>query len=134
MAKRKNAAAVALGRRGGKARMRTMTPAQRSEIARRAALASHGKLRRPQQLWVVLHPTDDNPKIILFSDPDRRKVHAWARKNQPDGIVTFLERDFWAKPSAYAGDFHREYGSDTNRQVEGLQAALQTLAEAEDDQ
>jgi len=40
--KRKNPAAVALGRRGGKqsgkARMKKMTPEQRSEVARTAAL------------------------------------------------------------------------------------------------
>jgi len=39
MAKRKNPAAVALGRRGGKARLKTMTPEQRSAIARKAGLA-----------------------------------------------------------------------------------------------
>jgi len=39
MAKRKNAAAVALGKRGAKARMTKLTPEQRSEIARKAGLA-----------------------------------------------------------------------------------------------
>jgi hypothetical protein len=47
MAKRKNPAAVALGRRGGKksakARMEKLTPEQRSEIARNASLARWGK-------------------------------------------------------------------------------------------
>jgi hypothetical protein len=42
-AKKKNPAAVALGRRGGrksgKARMEKMTPEQRSEVARKAAAA-----------------------------------------------------------------------------------------------
>ena len=37
--KRKNAAAVALGRKGGKARLRTMTKEQRSEAARKASNA-----------------------------------------------------------------------------------------------
>jgi hypothetical protein len=37
MAKKKNPAAVALGTLGGKARMTTMTPEQRSDAARRAA-------------------------------------------------------------------------------------------------
>jgi hypothetical protein len=45
--KKKNAAAVALGRRGGrksgKARMDKMTPEQRSEVARKAAAARWGK-------------------------------------------------------------------------------------------
>lgn len=37
--KRKNAAAVALGRRGGKARAKKMTAEERSESARKAGLA-----------------------------------------------------------------------------------------------
>jgi hypothetical protein len=37
--KKKNPAAVELGRRGGRARMKTMTPDQRREISRRGALA-----------------------------------------------------------------------------------------------
>src|SRR6185503_543389 len=37
--KRKNPAAVALGRKGGKARMKKQTPEQRSESARNAARA-----------------------------------------------------------------------------------------------
>jgi general stress protein YciG len=40
MAKKKDPAAVALGRRGGKARLKTMTSEQRSEIARKAGQAS----------------------------------------------------------------------------------------------
>lgn len=43
MAKRKNPAAVALGRKGGKARMKTMTPEERSERARAAAKARYAK-------------------------------------------------------------------------------------------
>ena len=39
MAKRKNPAAVALGKRGAKARLKKLTPEQRSEIARKAGLA-----------------------------------------------------------------------------------------------
>jgi len=35
----KNRAAVALGRRGGKARLKKMTPEQRTEVARKAAQA-----------------------------------------------------------------------------------------------
>jgi general stress protein YciG len=36
----KDQAAVSLGRKGGKARLKTMTPEERSEIARRAGKAS----------------------------------------------------------------------------------------------
>lgn len=43
MANRKNPAAVALGRRGAKARMTKLTPRQRSEIAYKAARARWAK-------------------------------------------------------------------------------------------
>jgi len=50
MAKRKNPAAVALGRRGGlksgKARMKLLTPEQRSEIARKAVMARWSKKKK----------------------------------------------------------------------------------------
>jgi hypothetical protein len=39
MAKKKNPAAVALGRRGAKARMKKMTEEERSEVAKKAAAA-----------------------------------------------------------------------------------------------
>ncbi|HLJ13434.1 MAG TPA: hypothetical protein VKV15_02985 [Bryobacteraceae bacterium] len=44
-AKRKNASAVALGRRGAKARMKKLTSEQRSEIARRAVQARWAKVK-----------------------------------------------------------------------------------------
>lgn len=40
MAKRKNPAAVALGKKGGKARLKSMTAEERQEIARKAGIAS----------------------------------------------------------------------------------------------
>jgi len=43
----KNPHAAALGRKGGKARLKTMTPEERREIARKAGLAS-GRARRKQ--------------------------------------------------------------------------------------
>jgi len=47
MPKKKNPAAVALGklggRKSGKARMKKLTPEQRSEVARKAAVARWGK-------------------------------------------------------------------------------------------
>jgi hypothetical protein len=39
MAKRKNPAAVALGKRGAKARLTKLTPEQRSDVAKKAAAA-----------------------------------------------------------------------------------------------
>jgi hypothetical protein len=43
--KEKDPNAVALGRKGGKARLRTMTPEQRKEIARKAITARWAKAR-----------------------------------------------------------------------------------------
>lgn len=43
MSKKKNAAAVALGRKGGKASAKKLTPEQRRESARRAAQARWAK-------------------------------------------------------------------------------------------
>ena len=42
----KNPHAVALGRKGGKARIQKMTPEQRSDIARKAVLARWAKHRK----------------------------------------------------------------------------------------
>src|ERR1035441_6179505 len=42
MSKRKDSNAVAMGRKGGKARMKTLTPERRSEIARLGAYARNG--------------------------------------------------------------------------------------------
>jgi hypothetical protein len=42
MAKKKNPAAVQLGRRGAKARMKKLTPEQRIEVAKKAAAARWG--------------------------------------------------------------------------------------------
>jgi hypothetical protein len=49
MAKRKNPAAVLLGRKSGKARMKKLTPEKRSEVARQAAAARWAghKAKRP---------------------------------------------------------------------------------------
>lgn len=46
MTKRKNPAAVALGRKGGKARARILTPAERSESCRQASLARWAQVRK----------------------------------------------------------------------------------------
>jgi general stress protein YciG len=46
--KKKDPAAVALGRKGGKARLTKMTPEQRSEIARKAGKAG-GRGRKKDQ-------------------------------------------------------------------------------------
>ena len=71
MAKRKNPAAVQLGRRGGKARMRKLSAEKRSEVARIGAAARWGKpaefskatkaLTQALKLEVVI-PDDSTPE------------------------------------------------------------------------
>jgi hypothetical protein len=46
MAKRKNPAAVALGKRGAKARMKKLTPEKRSEVAKKAVAARWAKAKK----------------------------------------------------------------------------------------
>jgi hypothetical protein len=48
MAKRKNPAAVALGKRGAKARLKKLTPEKRTEVAKKAAAARWGKMAKGQ--------------------------------------------------------------------------------------
>lgn len=45
MARRKNPAAVALGKRGGKARLKKLTAEKRSEVAKKAAAARWSKAK-----------------------------------------------------------------------------------------
>ena len=49
MSKRKDPNAVAMGRKGGNARMKTLTPERRSEIARHAVLTRYGKAKAPSK-------------------------------------------------------------------------------------
>jgi len=47
--KKKNQAAVALGKLGGKARLKTMTPEERSEAGRKAVLARWKKTKSKKE-------------------------------------------------------------------------------------
>ena len=50
MAKRKNPAAVALGKRGAKARLKKLTPEKRTEVAKKAAAARwHKPAAKPKK-------------------------------------------------------------------------------------
>ncbi len=125
---KKDPAAISLGKRGGKGRLKTMTQEERSRSARHAALVRHhGRkiLRKPDVYWIVLDPTADNPPVILFADEDKQKVRAWARANRPDAFITTLERRVLDRRTSLGG-IHREYEPNIQRQV----TALQTLAEA----
>jgi hypothetical protein len=58
--KKKNPAAVALGRKGGKQRLKTLTPERRSEIARHANAVRYGKAPAKPTRWygLLLLPTN----------------------------------------------------------------------------
>ncbi len=49
MGKEKDPHAVALGRKGGKARLKSMTPEQRREMARKAIAARWAKVRTKKE-------------------------------------------------------------------------------------
>ena len=57
MAKRKNPAAVALGRKGGKATAKNLTPEQRSEMAKLAAEARWAKAKGDADRAAVVRAT-----------------------------------------------------------------------------
>ena len=89
---KKNPAAVALGRLGGKARLTRMTAAERSEVARRGALARHGKLQ-PSRWW-VLGGVDPNKFEVVFASRSKQEVRDFAKKNpKAAGQIDFVDFD-----------------------------------------
>jgi hypothetical protein len=64
----KNAAAIALGRKGGKARAEKMTPEQRSEAARKAVEARWSKLRA-----LAKEIDDRSQKLLKTSRREKKK-------------------------------------------------------------
>lgn len=123
--KTKNAAAQALGRQGGLASRRALTATQRTLRARRAALARHGRLRPVTRQWLAFDPLKDNPPVVLFSSPDRRKVEHWALANSPQAFITSLDTQFLQRATVSVGEVERKYEPNTARQL----AALKTLVE-----
>jgi hypothetical protein len=112
MSKRKDPNAVAMGRKGGKARMRTLTPERRSEIARHAVLTRYGKAKPPSKAgpWygLVALPADyawkgaahaskvldaaraDSANVV-FSSQDRKEVFARSQMRDLRDRVTLID-------------------------------------------
>lgn len=94
MRKRKDPAAVALGRRGAQARLAKHTPAQRSAQARRAVQTRWAKAagKQPVRWWGFFSVNDPKQPEALFWSQDKREVMAWARQH-PDfgGFIDFIE-------------------------------------------
>ena len=73
----KNAAAVALGRKGGKATAENRTPEQRSEAARKAVEARWAKLKE------LAAEIDSGTKALLEKNRARRAAQArWAKQKK----------------------------------------------------
>jgi hypothetical protein len=64
----KNQSAVLLGRRGGKARAKSLSASQRSLQARRAVQARWAKLKESKEVLPVVVPVtvEDRPSFVVF--------------------------------------------------------------------
>ena len=80
--RRKNPAAVALGRKGGKARLRTMTHEERSKVAQKASRARWFKVRTPD--W--REETIEVVEVTTFSD-GRTRLRGFTGVTLRDGVV-----------------------------------------------
>lgn len=136
--------AVALGRKGGKARLKTMTPERRREIARMGAAATNAKLHgtpipvvQPARWYgLVALPagyqwrgvaaaTDElhsNPEVILWSRDRAEVVERLQQADMRDRITDIIDVDF--DPTRFT--IQREYARDVGRQLKGLRAVLDT--------
>jgi hypothetical protein len=143
--KKRNAAAVALGRRSGV----SLTAAQRAERGRRAAAARWRKAKPPSApkpgRWygLIVIPTDHNPpkpgdkdfvggvgaaakmldqahanpQVILWS---QNRDEVIARQRQEDRWTEIIDLDY--DPTRFT--IQREYKPDVGAQLKGLRAVL----------
>ena len=90
MRKKKNAAAVALGRKGGKASARKLTDEQRREKARKAAQAKWTKdKRRPAARW-LMRTQSRNEKAGKLTNRERETAEYAARGRSNTEIAQVL--------------------------------------------
>lgn len=149
MSKLKDPAAVALGRKGGKARLKTLTPEQRSAAARHAVLSRYGKAKPPSApkpgRWygLIVIPTDHNPPKpgdkdfvggvgaaakLLDQAHANPQVILWSQ-NRDEVIARQRQEDRWTEiidldydPTRFT--IQREYKPDVGAQLKGLRAVL----------
>lgn len=141
MAKRKNPAAVALGRRGAKARLKSLTSEQRSAQARLAVQARWSKINgKPQEAtWYGLlllpvrapHSAADFGKMVdeanaapqvLFWSQERSEVVKRSQEPDLDDRYTVIIEQGW-NPKAFA--IRRTFGPDAEALKRMLQAGGQ---------
>lgn len=129
MGKRKNPAAVALGRKGGEARREAMTPEQRIASARHAVLLRYGRAEPPGK-WYGLF-TLDNPtateELVAYSR-SKDELRERARSEPERGwIIDTLDYDPRTCVGSSSAPLVAKYEPDAAAQLRALQD-LQELA------
>lgn len=117
---KKNSAAVELGRRGGLARAKALSPEQRSDIARRAAHASHGK--KPIRWYILLEGENPNKFEVLFASRDKQEVKDYARNTKTRGYIDWVDYD----PRGL--NIVHKFRPDVDSQVAALKIAVEQKA------
>lgn len=128
--KRKNPAAVALAKKSAKARMKSLTPKQRSEQARHAVQARWRKAKpdtypQSQRWWVLFGFANDDPNhlIALCSSPDKNEVKQAARSPEYQDRCVFIDFVDGYDPAAFT--MTCEFEPDVGAQVKALQTVLE---------
>jgi hypothetical protein len=135
MRKKKDPAAVALGRKGGKARLKTLTQERRSAIARHANLVRYGKAKppdaKPTRWWGLFSvPSDDGvhpsgeAELLDYSQDPAELLQRATEVQSP--IIKPLDYD----PTKFT--IVREFKPDEGAQLKALRVALD--ADEEGDQ
>jgi hypothetical protein len=93
---RKNRAAVTLARRSAKARLKSLTPEQRSDQARRAAMtrwrqAKPGAYPPPSLYWCLFGLDESNQPFVLFASQDKEEVRQRARTDEFRDQAAFID-------------------------------------------
>jgi hypothetical protein len=147
--KRKDPHAVAMGRKGGKARLTKISPERRSEIARHAVLTRYGKAKptaAPQPgRWfgLVALPVDyvwhgtahaskvldeaihSHPEVLLWSQDRAVVVARSQQKDLRDRTTIVIDLDY--DPSRLT--IQREFKPDVGAQLKALKSLLDDTGE-----
>jgi hypothetical protein len=120
----KNPAAVALALRSAKARLKSMTPAQRSEQGRRAVQARWRKAKPPADAptgrwWGLFIVDDDTDQPKVFWSRNRDEVIARSRLEE-GGYIIDVDYD----PTKFV--IVREFAPDVGAQVNALSVLINT--------
>ena len=133
--RKKNLAAITLGLRGVRARMK-LPREERSEQARNAVLARWAKARggekpaKPARWWCLFDIQDPDQPQVLFSSPDKAEVVS--RSLGPEFRERFVHIGFLEyDPSVIV--FENEFRPDPTAQTKALKALLDSPLATEGD-